>query len=170
LNRPDAIHSVDGDKDKTLPLSGPALKELLQSVIQKGLPFRFKAGGFSMSPFIKDGDIVTVSALGEVPPRIGDVVIFIHPVNGSIVVHRLVAKRGNTYRVKGDNSPGMTTLLPRENVLGRLDRLERNGSRVLLGLGPERLFIAFLTRVVFLQRTLYPLWLSLKRRLKKAST
>jgi hypothetical protein len=64
----------------------------------------------------------------------------------------------------------MTTLLPRENVLGRLDRLERNGSRVLLGLGPERLFIAFLTRVVFLQRTLYPLWLSLKRRLKKAST
>ena len=170
MNRPHAIDSVDRDKEKTLPLSGPALKELLQSVIRKGFPFRFKAGGFSMSPFIKDGDIVTVSPPGEVPPRIGDVVIFIHPVNGSIVVHRLVAKSGNAYRVKGDNSPGMTTLLPRENVLGRLDRLERNGRRVLLGLGPERLFIAFLTRAAFLQRILYPLWLSVRRRLKKAST
>lgn len=170
MNRPDAINSVNRDKDKTLPLSSPALKELLQSVvIQKGLPFRFKAGGFSMSPFIKDGDIVTVSPLGEVPPRIGDVVIFIHPVNGNIVVHRLVAKSGNTYRVKGDNSPGMTTLLPRETVLGRLVRLERNGIRVLFGLGPERLFIAFLTRAAFLHRILYPLLQAAQRRLKKAS-
>jgi hypothetical protein len=167
LNRPDAIHPVNKDKDKTLSLSGPALKELLQSVIQKGLPFRFKARGSSMSPFIKDGDILTVSPLGKVPPRIGDIVIFIHPVSASVVVHRLVAKRGNVYRVKGDNSQGMTTLLPRENVLGRLDRLERNGSRVLLGLGPERLFIAFLTRAVFLRRILHPLWQLNRHRLIK---
>ena len=160
---------MNRDKDKTLPLSGPALKELLQSVIQKGLPFRFKAGGFSMSPFIRNGDIVTVSPLGEVPPGIGDVVIFIHPATGSIAVHRLVAKSGNAYRVKGDNSPGPTTLLPRENLLGRLDRLERNGRRVLLGLGPERRFIAFLTRGVSLHRIVCPLWQSVQRLFKNAS-
>jgi hypothetical protein len=169
LNQPNAINSLNRDKDKALPLSGPALKELLASVLAKGLPFRFKARGFSMSPFIKDGDVLTVSPLDNVLPRIGDVVIFIHPVNQNVVVHRVVAKRGNSYLVKGDNSPGLGTPLPRENVLGRLDRLERNGKRALLGLGPERLLIAFLTRGVFLHRILIPLWQSVRSRLKKPS-
>jgi len=163
------INSLNRNKDKTLSLSGPALKELLESVFQKGLPFRFKAGGFSMSPFIKDGDILTVSPLGKSPPGIGDVVIFIHPVDQNVVVHRVVAKSGNAYRVKGDNSPGMDTPLPRDNVLGRLERVERNGKRVLLGLGPERLLIARLTRGVFLHRILIPLWLSVRHRLIKPS-
>ena len=169
MSRYNSNNCLNAIKNGELPLSGHALKELLESVFQKKMPFRFKAGGFSMSPFIKDGDILTVSPLGKVPPRIGEVVIFIHPVNQNVVVHRVLAKRGNAYRVKGDNSPGMDTPLPRDNVLGRLDRLERNGKRVLLGLGPERLLIAYLTRGVFLHRILFPLWQSIRSRLKKPS-
>lgn len=157
---------MNRNKDQTLPLSAPALKELLQSVIQKGFPFRFKAGGFSMSPFIKDGDILTVSPLGEVPPRIGDVVIFIHPVNQNVVVHRVVAKRENAYLVKGDNTIELDRPLPPDCILGRLDRLERNGKGVILGLGPERILIAFLTRSNFL-RSLTPIWQSVRSRFKK---
>ena len=169
MNRSEAANSLNRNKGQTLLLSGPALQELLQSVVQRGFPFRFKVGGFSMAPFIKDGDIVTVSPLGGVLPRIGDVVIFVHPINQNVVVHRVVAKKGTAYRVKGDNSRGIDIPLPLDNILGRLIKLERNGKRVLFGQGPERLLIARLARGGLFHRILFPFWQSVRSRFKKPS-
>ena len=44
-----------------LSLSGEALIELMRAVLARGLPFRFAARGFSMAPFIRDGDVISVS-------------------------------------------------------------------------------------------------------------
>jgi len=70
--KPAAIHiSRDAEtksalfnrKEGELQLSGPSLVELLRSVLDKGVPFRFQAKGFCMTPFIKDGDVITVFPL-----------------------------------------------------------------------------------------------------------
>jgi hypothetical protein len=155
--------------DEAWPLSGRALKELLESVFEKKLPFRFKAGGLSMSPFIRDGDILTLLPLGGAAPKLGQVVIFLHPSSRKPVVHRVVAKRESAYLIGGDNSLAKSHWLSIEDILGRLDSLERNGRRVFFGLGPERLLIVFLTRSRVLQRIILPLLQAFQFRSTKRS-
>jgi hypothetical protein len=55
-------------KGSDLPLSGPALVHLLRAMMDKGAPVRFRAKGFSMSPFIKNKDVVTISPLQDNRP------------------------------------------------------------------------------------------------------
>jgi hypothetical protein len=86
-----------------------------------------------MSPFIKDGDVVTVSPLGSTAPRVGDVTAFLHPATGKLVVHRIVRERSGRYDLKGDNAAESEGALPVERVLGVVTRVERDGETVRLG-------------------------------------
>ena len=63
-------------KAHELPLSGQALLELMRAVLARGVPFRFCARGWSMAPFIRDGDVITVSRFRHDLPDIGEVVAF----------------------------------------------------------------------------------------------
>jgi hypothetical protein len=74
-------------------ISNRALSELLQAVLDKGMPFRFRAPGFSMSPFIRDGDVITISRLSGDSPGQGTVVAFSQPKTGKLIVHRVVVKK-----------------------------------------------------------------------------
>jgi signal peptidase I len=133
-------------KGEGLFLSGAVLLELLRSVLEKGVPFRFQANGFSMSPFIRDGDVVTVSPLFDLTPHLGDVVAVIEPGTGRLVLHRVVEKKGSSYITKGDNIAKEDGLVPTENILGFVTKVERKGERVAVGFGPERILIAILNR------------------------
>ena len=127
-------------------LSMPVLVELLRAVLERGQPFRFEAPGFSMSPFIQDSDAITVAPLSGAAPHLGDVVAFIRPETGKLVVHRVVGKQDGAFLIQGDNAEEMDGLVPAANVLGRVTRVERDGKKVYLGLGPERYLIALLSR------------------------
>ncbi len=130
-----------------LSLSGPALLELMRPVLEKGLPFRFCARGWSMSPFIRDGDVIQVQSLGKSLPHMGEVVAFIQPAADRLVIHRVVGQKGGSYLLQGDNSLGTPDgLVPPEAVLGRVIRVERHGHPVYSGLGLERRLIALLSR------------------------
>ena len=77
----------------------------------------------------------------------GEVVAFLHPETGKLVVHRVIGRREAGCLIRGDNAEGRTAdLVSPRNVLGRVTRVERGGKNVRLGLGPERLAIAFLSR------------------------
>ncbi len=112
-------------------LPGDALSELMREVLAKGKPFRFKARGLSMSPFIKDGDVLTVTPLATAP-RTGDVAAFLHPATGRLVVHRLVRKRAGRYQFKGDNADEVECGLPIQRILGLVTSIERKGREVSL--------------------------------------
>lgn len=138
-------------RGQELPLSGQALLELLRAVLARGVPFRFRARGWSMAPFIRDGDVITVSPLRNAPPRVGEVVAFARPGAGNLVVHRVVARCGAGSLVAGDGVEQFTDgVIPAQNLLGRVTRVERNGHDVWLGLGPERIVIAWLSRIGWL--------------------
>ena len=129
-----------------MSLTGPAFIELLQATLGKGAPFRFRARGFSMDPFIRDGDVITVSPLGEDSPGLGDVVAFVQREIEKLVIHRVIRIKANSYFMKGDNTTGADSPVPRANLLGLVTRVERGRKRVFIGLGPERFLIALLTR------------------------
>ena len=132
--------------ERELSLTGVAFIELLQATLAKGAPFRFQARGFSMDPFIRDGDVITVSPLGEESPGLGDVVAFVQREIEKLLIHRVIRIKANSYFMKGDNTTGVDSPVPTANVLGLVTRVERGHKRVLIGLGPERFLITLLTR------------------------
>jgi signal peptidase I len=131
-------------KGRDLPLSGPALVQLLRAVLGRGASARFKARGFSMSPFIKNEDVITLAPLKDAAPSIGDVIAFVLREADKLCVHRVVGKEGDGYVTKGDNATDADESVSKENILGFVKRVEREGNEVFLGLGPERFLIAFL--------------------------
>jgi hypothetical protein len=138
-----AAYAVTGPEKS---LSNAQLIALIRGVIGKGASFRFRAGGQSMSPFIRDGDILTLAPLRD-RPATGDVVAFINPVNGRMVVHRLVAgEAGHTWQARGDNNGLSDGRIAGEDLLGKVSRVERAGRTVRLGLGAEKTIIAWLSR------------------------
>ena len=121
-----------------------------------------------MSPFIKDGDVITIAPVqpsnsnphastsssvtigGEPGVRTcgnGQVVAFVSPVSQRLVVHRIIGRHESCFLIQGDNLSGLVadTVHP-DDILGRVVRIERGRRRVWLGLGPERYVIAILSR------------------------
>jgi signal peptidase I len=131
-------------KASELSLAGPALVQLLRAVLGKGASVRFQVKGFSMSPFIRNEDVVTLSPLKNASPSVGDVIALALGEADKLRVHRVVGKKGDLYVTKGDNSSEADESVAIQNILGFVTRVERNGKDVFLGLGPERFLIAFL--------------------------
>jgi hypothetical protein len=137
-----------------LGLSAAALTDLMTAVLAKGKAFRFRAKGWSMSPFIKDGDIITVSPPGGRAPRTGDIVAFLHPASGHVGVHRIVRASGGAFLIRGDNVYGGDGSLPRERILGTVTEVVRDGRKVRGVPGRLSPAIAFLSRTGGLVRGL----------------
>jgi signal peptidase I len=150
-----ALYSRPGG---VVSIPGPALQEFLRAILKRGVSFRFQARGSSMQPFIRDGDVVTVSPgpVGEM--RLGDVVAFCHPNTGRLVVHRLVGRRPGGYLLRGDNALEEDGLIPPEKVLGLVTQVERRGRKVRLGQGPERRLLAWLARRDLLKPIIFRAW------------
>ena len=128
-------------------LSVPELVGLTREILHRGVPFRFSAPGTSMSPFIRDGDIITIAPCDPATCRPGDVVGFVRPPDSqAFVVHRVVALEDGGCRIRGDNTREDDGIIPYDCIAGRVIRVERAGKPVRLGLGPERYVIALLSR------------------------
>lgn len=130
-------------KQETQSLPNTAVAELMVAVLDKKSSFRFTAPGFSMTPFIRDGDIITI-AQGR--RRCGDVVAFVNPGNGKLTVHRIVHISPEGYLIKGDNLPCPDCRIPGSAIIGSVVRVEHGGRQVRLGLGMERIVVALLSR------------------------
>jgi signal peptidase I len=130
-------------KKDELPLSGEALIELITAVHEKGASFKFRAKGFSMSPFVKCGDIITISPTKKSAVGRGDIVAFVHPESGKPIVHRVIRKESAAFRIRGDSLHIDDGLIPESAILGKVAKIERDGQKVYLGLGVERYIIAF---------------------------
>jgi len=138
-------------------LSNNDLAELMQATLARGACFRIKVNGFSMSPFIKNSDVVTISALKDSRPGLGKVAAFINPRTNKLAIHRIVARGRGTYLIKGDNTLSADGLVPQENILGCVTRIERNGRQIYFGLHQGRAAIALFSRIS-LWRLIFYCW------------
>ncbi len=138
-------------ENRQLTLSGNALLDLMLAVLKRGSSVRIRAEGFSMFPFIRNGDVVVLSALNGRSPRLGDVVAFQSSRGAGLSFHRVAGKTGNRYLIRGDSCVEADGAIPEGSIVGRVSRVERNEVPVSLGLGPERGLVAFLSRLNLLR-------------------
>ena len=125
--------------------SNAELNELIRATLSKRASFRMKATGFSMSPFIQNEDILTISPLTHSLSS-GEVVAFDIPKRNKLIVHRIVEIRNSSFVIKGDNVESIDGVIPGECILGIITKVERGDRRIYFGLGLERVIIAFLSK------------------------
>ena len=103
-----------------------------------------------MSPFIRDGDVITIVPYSHDKTHLGEIAAFIHPESGKPAVHRIIGKNSLACLIQGDNASGSMTdgWIPKENILGKVNQVEREGRIIRLGLrGPARYGIALFSRL-----------------------
>jgi hypothetical protein len=130
-------------KLKESSLAGSLAGDLAADVLRAGGRVSLVATGHSMTPAIRSGDRLTIEPLGAVP-RAGEVVAC--EIDGRLVIHRVVGRGVGFTEVRGDAAPASDEPVPLEALLGTVTRVERSGRRVRLGLGPERVLVAWLSR------------------------
>lgn len=118
----------------------------MRSVLERDSWFRFRAKGFSMSPFIRDRDILTISRSLSGKPSTGDVAAVFDQATGRTIVHRIVGRTAAGVMLKGDNCYEPDGLFADSAVLGVIVAVERGGKKVWFGGGPEKRLIAILSR------------------------
>lgn len=107
----------------------PVFAALVQELLDTGLQVRFRAGGRSMAPAVRDGDLLTVAPVDPAQVAIGDVILF-DGWRGPLA-HRVVAleRRGSQRRfvMRGDRSLQADGAIGKGQVRGRLVAVERDG-------------------------------------------
>ena len=141
---PDPRPLADGEDGILLPVA--AFRGILEDILRRGESVRFRAGGISMHPFIRDGDVLTVSPLAHGRSRLGDVVAVRQPGADRLLVHRVVAARPGRVVTRGDAAHSDDGPVPGGCVLGVVTRVERGAHEVTAGRGPERRVLALLSR------------------------
>ncbi len=104
--------------------------ELFDEILKTGKSLRVKVTGQSMAPSIDTGDIVIIKALPPAGLKTGDLIFYRHE-SGHLVLHRLIRKiRRNEkllFSTCGDRLPSPDTLVPAENILGRVVSVKKTG-------------------------------------------
>lgn len=121
-----------------LRVNHEAFAELSADLLGRGSVIRFRAHGRSMSPLIRDGDVLTVEPATIENLRVGEVAL--HRIgDGQLVAHRVVGrdvKDGHpVLRTRGDAVAGAADEVREQDVLGRVVERERHGRVVRLNRG-----------------------------------
>ena len=99
--------------------------ELAAHLLRRGSPLRIKARGGSMTPFVRDGDVVFVTPTATSDAGVGDVICYEAPP-GTLFVHRVIARDRDRFVTKGD-ALAFREVVERAQLLGTVVAIERCG-------------------------------------------
>ncbi|MFC2064440.1 signal peptidase I [Chloroflexota bacterium] len=137
--------------------------ELLKYALEQKVSVRMTVYGDSMTPFLRNGDVILLSPLENNPPKIGDILAFEQTGIQKLVIHRIVHIDPEGFEMKGDNhhrSDGI--ILPRQ-ILGRVINIEHNHKNANIGISRVKSWIAWLSKIDLLRRFQVLLHLPVKR-------
>ena len=140
---------------RTLRIDGPGMAELVSGLLSTGASVQLEARGGSMSPWIRDGDVVTIAPIAAPPRealRRGDVVAFCHPGSDGLVIHRLLLRTADGWITRGDRCSAADGAVPNANLLGPVTGATRRGRRVRLRQGLLGLVLARASRAALVAR------------------
>jgi signal peptidase I len=142
------------------------LLKLSRDMLEKGKSIRFQAKGWSMRPFIRDGDFIVVSPVKSSSIRKGDIVFYSNAEN-EIIVHRIIRKYKKNDRItvliKGDASFGPPEKVDIQKVLGKAKAIERNGREKRLDRKLYQLISLFFAVISPFSRWIYPVGNKMKQ-------
>jgi len=117
----------------SIPCTSAAFAELSAEVLRSGKALRFRAPGVSMSPLVRDGDVLLVRPVHPATVRIADLVLCSSEA-GRVVVHRVIRKEvgqeGRWFTVQGDAAARADGAMPEAQVYGRVTAIERGAAKI----------------------------------------
>jgi len=141
-------------KTERLNLKREDFTSIAQEVLGRGRALRFKANGGSMSPFIRNGDVVEVVPLkGKI--NFGDI-IFYHSSYGNSIIHRVIQRGKTSIITKGDSVPSSDQPIFSKQALGRVVAVEKNGWCIRLDRPVVRFLNILLATVSPFSSLIYP--------------
>lgn len=106
-------------------------KELGRKLLNAGHQVRFKLGGNSMFPYMRDGEVAVTERIPIEQLRAGQVLVF--EQNGRWIAHRLMGiistPIGLKYLTQGDSIARPDRPIPEEDYLGVIVGFLRNGDQ-----------------------------------------
>ena len=106
------------------PLSSAVRFELARARVQRGGCARLSMRGCSMLPLLHEPHVLDVVPV-RAPLKTGDVVVF---RSGEVhVAHRVVRVEGERVVASGDAQPERIDIVPRDEILGRVERVWADG-------------------------------------------
>lgn len=146
-------------KDSILTKKADLLK-LSREILKRGKSIRVQAKGWSMRPFILDGDLITISSFENSSLKSGDVVLYT-TAGKKVIVHRLIKKHKRNgdmiLLVKGDASFSSPEKINVKDILGKVTEIERNGRRKRLDTNLYRLIGLCVAGISPFSKWVYPL-------------
>jgi hypothetical protein len=104
--------------------------ELVSEVLGRFGRVRFRASGTSMLPALRPGDVLDVEACPIDQFRVGDIVVCLSSVG--LVAHRLRSSHEQIAVTRGDANWQSDTPMPMTRLLGRVTRVTRDRSTLLI--------------------------------------
>ena len=142
------------EKTETLNLKREDFASIAQDILGRGRILRFKAKGGSMSPFIRNGDVVeVVPSKGKI--NLGDVVFYCSSY-GNLIIHRVIQRGKESIITKGDSVPSSDQPIFSKQVLGRVVAVEKNGWCIRLDRPMVRLLNILLALISPFSSLIYP--------------
>jgi ribosomal protein S18 acetylase RimI-like enzyme len=129
-------------------------KELSSDILIQGGFFSFKAHGYSMYPFICDGDILTINQVEYSALKIGDIA-FYKSSDGRLIVHRVIDKNHQNnklmFLMRGDSVLNNDGWIYSDQVLGKVMSIQRDKKFIKLDK------CGLLRPIMYLWNKLYPI-------------
>ena len=145
---------MPSDPRASVGMDGAGMAELVWEVSSRGVSVRFAVLGGSMSPWIRSGDVVTVTPVADAGPlRSGTVAAFRLPGSEALRVHRLRVRTANGWVAQADRTRRPDGIIPETAIAGVVTSVERGGRRVYLPTGGTGLVLSRLTRAILVLRT-----------------
>jgi len=111
-----------------LDITSCEFESLAREILSSGRGFSFEARGQSMSPFVRDKDVLTIMPIQSATLRIGNIILY-HKRNGALAAHRILGISGHredfVVFTRGDSSGGDLERVDRRHVLGLATRVTR---------------------------------------------
>jgi len=118
---------------------------------------KFKGYGVSMTPFIKNGDTLTIKLLSKNDAiRTGDIVVVKQIDKKKIIVHRIIKTKETRYYIKGDNKIRSDGWFPQKAIIGVITEIKRESGKRIAHSPLYNLIIAHLSKTRILNSLLLP--------------
>lgn len=99
--------------------------ELIVDLLARGHAVQFQVHGDSMHPIIRENDTLHVEPARDF--SLGDVVLVL--AGRGLTAHRVIARRGTTLVLRGDNAPAEDDPVEESQVLGKVTYVLRDGKQ-----------------------------------------
>ena len=113
--------------------SSAGLGVLLTAVCRKQKAFKFRAKGGSMSPFIRNNNLIIIKPYTKYP-EVGDVAAYISVETKQMFVHRIIKQLKNGYYVfKGDSNKQSDDIVHIDAIYGYVESVIQKKIKIKYG-------------------------------------